>query len=221
MTLPPPSPDIRPELAHCNTMRFQLASAGAGSIPALVASWNETPHLRHGVVVTFGIMLWYVDNTDRSLPPEARVIARRFLLRSAVAEERWLRQAFVEAADWSNDPTYLPLVLQIDPLNATARKLEGELVVIAAGDLFRRLCEQWEAMGSEAWVTDAGLQRSAALALGTAGNALSEDEVRTARAALTALTVNLGAARGRGMRTEGYDVMKCGIEALSGRLGAN
>lgn len=221
MTSLPPTSGVRPELAHCNTARFKLASAGAGSIPALVASWTETPHLRHGVAVTFGIMLWYMDNTHRELTPADRVIARRFLLRSAVAEERWLRQAFVEAADWTNDPTYLPLVLLIDPLTPTARKLEGELVVIPATDLFRRLCEQWEAMGAEAWVTDAGLQRSAALALGTAGNAISEEEVRTARAALTALLVNLGAARGRGMRNEGYDVMKCGIEALSARLNAN
>ncbi|MBW8772244.1 MAG: hypothetical protein JF590_02960 [Gemmatimonadetes bacterium] len=221
MTLTPPTPEVRPELAHCNTMRFKLASAGAGSIPALVACWNETPHLRHGVVVTFGIMLWYMDNTDRTLTPEDRVIARRFLLRSAVAEERWLRQAFVEAADWTNDPTYLPLVLGIDPLTPTARKLEGELVVISSGDLFRRLCEQWDAMGAEAWVTDGGLQRSAALALGTAGNALSEDEMRTARAALTALVVNLAAAKGRGVRAEGYEVMKCGVETLSARLGVN
>ena len=208
---------MRPELAHCNTMRFQLASAGAPSIPALMSCWEKTPHLRHGVTITFGIMLWYVDNTGRALSPADRVIARRHLLRSAVAEEKWLRQAFVEAADWANDPTYLPLVLQIDPSTATARKLEGELVVIPSGDLFRKLCEQWQAMGEEGWVTDEGLQRSAALALGTAGNALHE-EPRTARAALTALTGNLGAARGRGVRTEGYEVMKCGIEALGARM---
>jgi len=182
-----------------------------------MSCWEKTPHLRHGVTITFGIMLWYVDNTGRALSPADRVIARRHLLRSAVAEEKWLRQAFVEAADWANDPTYLPLVLQIDPSTATARKLEGELVVIPSGDLFRKLCEQWQAMGEEGWVTDEGLQRSAALALGTAGNALHE-EPRTARAALTALTGNLGAARGRGVRTEGYEVMKCGIEALGARM---
>jgi hypothetical protein len=199
-------------------MRFKLASAGGASIPALVACWDETPHLRHGVTITFGIMLWYVDNTGRAFSAADRQTARRHLLRSAVAEEKWLRQAFVEAADWTNDPTWIPLVRQIAPASATARKLDGELVVIRTADLMRLLVEQWEAMGAEGWVTDDGLRRSAALALGTAGNALHEEEGRTARAALTALSVNLGAARGRGMRSEAYDLMRGAIDSLGARL---
>lgn len=209
---------MRPELAHCNTTRFHLAAAGARSIPTLVASWAEMPHLRHGVTITFGMMLWYVDNTGRALSPADRMIARRHLLRSAAAEERWLRQAFVEAADWTNDPTWSPLVRRIDPNSATRRKLEGELVVIRPSELMRLIHEQWVAMGEEGWVPDEGLRRNGTLALGTAGAALAQQELRTARAALTAFSVNLGAARGRGVRMEGFEVMQGGTEALASRL---
>ena len=209
---------VRPEIGHCNATRFHLATAGASAIPLLVASWNETPHLRHGVTITFGIMLWYVDNTGRALSPGDRVIARRHLLRSAAAEERWLRQAFVEAADWTNDPTWSPLVRRIDPNSTARRKLEGELVVIRPSELMRLLHEQWVAMGEEGWVSDEGLRQNGALALGTAGAALDQQELRTARAALTALSVNLGAARGRGVRMEGFEMMQGGIEALTSRL---
>jgi hypothetical protein len=210
-----------PELAHSNTTRFELASAGGDSIPALVASWEATPALRGGIVITFGIMLWYMDNTNRVLSPGDRVVARRHLLRSSVAEEKWLRQAFVEAADWTNDPTWAPLVRQIAPDSVTTRKLEGELIVIRKVDLMRLVQEQWDAMGEEGWVSDDGLKRSAALALGSAGTALGEEDLRTARASLTALGVNLGAARGRGMRSEGYEVMRAAIDSLSARLSAN
>jgi hypothetical protein len=210
-----------PELAHSNTTRFEVASAGGGSIPALVASWEATPALRSGVTITFGIMLWYVDNTGRALSSTDRVTVRRHLLRSAVAEEKWLRQAFVEAADWTNDPTWVPLVRQIAPESATTRKLEGELVVIRSTELLRLTREQWEAMSEEGWVTDDGLKRSATLALGTAGTGPGDEERRTARAALTALGVNLGAARGRGLRGEAYEVMRGAIDSLATRLSAN
>jgi hypothetical protein len=210
-----------PELAHSNTTRFEIASAGGTSIPALVASWETTPALRSGIVITFGIMLWYMDNTNRVLSPSDRGVARRHLLRSAVAEEKWLRQAFVEAADWTNDPTWAPLVRQIAPDSVTTRKLEGELVVIRKEDLMRLVHEQWDAMGEEGWVSDDGLKRSAALALGSAGTALGAEDLRTARAALTALGVNLSAARGRGIRSEAYDVMQAAIDSLSVRLSAN
>ena len=56
------------------------------------------------------------------------------------------------------------------------------------------------------------------MALGTAGAALAQQELRTARAALTAFSVNLGAARGRGVRMEGFEVMQGGTEALASRL---
>jgi hypothetical protein len=166
-------------------------------------------------------MLWYVDNTGRPLSPADRVTVRRHLLRSAVAEEKWLRQAFVEAADWTNDPTWAPLVRRIAPDSVTTRKLEGELIVIRKVDLMRLVHEQWDAMGEEGWVSDDGLKRSAALALGSAGTALGEEDLRTARAALTALGVNLSAARGRGLRSEAYEVMQGAIDALSTRLTAN
>src|SRR5258705_10548734 len=152
---------VHHELAHSNAARFKLASAGGVSIPALVKCWVETPHLRHGVTITFGIMLWYVDNTGRALSPTHRVIVRRHLLRSAIAEEKWLRQAFVEAADWTNDPTWAPLVRQIAPDSVTARKLEGESVGIPAAGLMRLAHEQWDAMGEEGGGRDDGRKRSA------------------------------------------------------------
>jgi hypothetical protein len=216
--LGPRSLVVRPEIGHCNTTRFRLASAGAAALPALVESWEATPSLRHGVAVTFGIMLWYSENTERHLVQADRVVARRHLLRCAVAEEKWLRHAFVEAVDWTNDPSYLALVMRIGPTTATAHKLEGALVTIARPELLRVAGEQWEAMGAEGWVEDAGLQRSVQLALSTIRHALSENDPRTARAALTTLGVNLSAARGRGLRAEAHETMATLLADLGTRV---
>lgn len=209
---------MRPEIGHCNTMRFNIASTGDSAVPALLESWETTPSLRNGVVITFGIMLWYVENTGRTLETAGRVIARRHLLRSAVAEESWLRAAFVEAADWTNDPTYLPLIRATESATVTLRKLEEELFRMTSGALVHALSEQWEAMCAEGWVIDEGLRRSAVLALGSARSALAEQDARTARAVLTALGGNLGAARGRGVRAEGHDLMRGGLEAAAARV---
>lgn len=209
---------VQPEIGHCDTTRFKLASAGPDALPVLAASWESTPSLRAGVAVTFGMMLWYSDSIARPLGHAERVVARRHLLRCAVAEEAWLRTAFVEAAEWTHDPTYLPWVRTMQPSAATLRKLELELVHIDPAELTQALLEQWEAMCAEGWVADDGLRRSALLAFGSARSALAEQDGRTARAVLAALSANLGAARGRGLRLEGYELMRSGLDAVTARF---
>ena len=209
---------LRPEIAHCHAARYRVASAGAPSVPELVAGWETTPTLRAGIIVTFGILLWYAENTGAPLSRGDRVLARRHLIRGAGAEEAWIRQGFVEAAEWTHDPIWIPLVRRLDPKTPVAGRLEAEHRARSAGELVAALEELWEALCGEAWVADAGLCRSTQLGFSTAQAAIERRDGRTARAALAAMGVNIGAARGRGVRAEAYDLLKSGIAAIETAL---
>lgn len=209
---------LRPEIAHDHAARYRMASAGALSVPELVAGWDTTPTLRAGIIVTFGILLWYAENAGTPLSRADRVLARRHLIRGAGAEEAWIRQGFIEAAEWTHDPIWIPLVRRVDPASLVGRRLDAEHRVRTAGELVSALEELWEALCAEGWVTDPGLCRSTQLGFSTAQAAVERLDGRTARAALAAMSVNVGAARGRGVRSESYDLLKSGIAVIEAAL---
>ena len=156
-----------------------------------------------------------------SIDPEPmaadRLLARQHLLSAAVSSEPSIRTAFVAAAEGRRDPVFLPLVRTLAPDSHAVLVLERELATWPSADLLESLVELWEAMCAEQWVTDHGLCRSIKLAFATARMALGEREHRTLRAALSALLVNIGAARGRGVRPESYQMMKLGVETILAR----
>ena len=209
---------LRPEIAHCHAARYRIASAGAVSVPELVEGWHVTPTLRAGIIVTFGILLWYAENAGTPLARADRVMARRHLIRGAGAEEAWIRQGFIEAAEWTHDPVWIPLVRWVDPMSAVARRLEGEHRVRSAAEHLAALEELWTALCEEGWVVDAGLCRSTQLGFQTAQLAVERSDHRTARAVLAAMGVNVSGARGRGVRSEAYDLFKSGIQATEEAL---
>jgi hypothetical protein len=147
-----------------------------------------------------------------------RVEARRALLRDAISVDEGVRAEFVAAADRSGDPSYLPLVLRIDPEGPAVRRLQVALGAFTTAQLVDALAEQWDAMCAERWIADEGLTRSAHCAISTARIALAESEPRTVRVVLTALGVNTGSARGRGVRPEAYEMVKALLDAVDGRL---
>ncbi len=201
-------------VAICATTRVQLASAGDTGVPLLLAAWEGQPSVRHGVIVTFGMMLWYADSTERPLAAPHRHLARRHLLRAAAAEESWLRQAFLEAAEWTHDPTYLPLVRQVDPKSPVIAKLERHRDLTLPGELLASLREQFDVAREEGWFSDDGLVRSLRTSFQTAAASYADLDVRGARAALTAAQVNLGQARGRGVVAEAWLLLSEGITML-------
>ena len=209
---------LRPEIAHDHAARYRVAATGAAAVPDLVAGWEATPTLRAGIIVTFGILLWYAENAGAPLSREDRVMARRHLIRGAGAEEAWIRQGFIEAAEWTHDPMWIPLVRRIDPASPVIGRLVADHRVRTAGELGAALAELWEALCGEGWVADAGLCRSTQLGFTTAQAAIGRKDGRTARAALAAMGVNLGAARGRGIRGESYDLLKSGVAAVEAAL---
>jgi hypothetical protein len=210
---------LRPEIAHCHATRYRIASSGAVAVPELVDGWHATPTLRSGIIVTFGILLWYAENAGTALSREDRVMARRHLIRGAGAEEAWIRQGFIEAAEWTHDPVWIPLVRRVDPASPVARRLEGEHRVRSAAELLMALEELWAALCEEGWVVDAGLCRSTQLGFQTAQLAIDRSDHRTTRAVLAAMGVNVSGARGRGVRAEAHELFKSGIQAVEGALG--
>ena len=146
-----------------------------------------------------------------------RLLARRHLLVAAASGDAVQVAAFLVAAEARRDPTFLPLVRTLGPDSAAVTVLERELATWPSADLLDALLEQWEAMCGAGWVTDESLCRSVKLAFATSRLAIAEGEIRTLRAALSALIVNVGAARGRGVRTEAYQVMKLGVETILAR----
>ena len=209
---------LRPEIAHDHAARYRMAATGSAAVPDLIEGWHATPTLRAGILVTFGILLWYAENAGAPLSREDRVLARRHLIRGAAAEEGWIRQGFIEAAEWTHDPIWIPLVRRVDPRSPVARRLEGEHRVRSAEELVVALEELWEALCGEGWVADAGLCRSTQLGFSTARAAIARRDGRTARAALAAMGVNVGAARGRGVRAEAHELFKAGIAAVEAAL---
>lgn len=209
---------LRPEIAHCHTTRYRIASAGAVSVPHLVEGWHTTPTLRSGIIVTFGILLWYAENAGAPLAREDRVMARRHLIRGAGAEEAWIRQGFIEAAEWTHDPVWVPLVRRVDPTSAVAGRLDGEHRVRSAAEHLAALEELWAALCEEGWVVDAGLCRSTQLGFQTAHLAVARSDRRTARAVLAAMGGNVSGARGRGVRAEAHELFKSGIQATEAAL---
>ncbi|HWA40397.1 MAG TPA: hypothetical protein VG712_02235, partial [Gemmatimonadales bacterium] len=123
------------------------------------------------------------------------------------------------AAEWTHDPVWIPLVRRVDPTSPVARRLEGEHRVRSAVEHLVALEELWAALCEEGWVADAGLCRSAQLGFQTGHLAIRRSDPRTARAVLAAMGVNVGAARGRGVRAEAYDLVKAGIQAVEEALG--
>lgn len=161
---------------------------------------------------------WSRHSAPLPLDQFNRVEARRALLRDAVSDDQGVRAEFVAAADRSGDPSYLPLVRRIDPEGRAVRRLQIALDAFTTAQLVDVLAEQWDAMCAEQWIVDEGLTRSAHCALSTARIALGEGEPRTVRVVLTALGVNTGSARGRGVRSEAHEMVKSLLEALDGRL---
>lgn len=147
-----------------------------------------------------------------------RILARQHLLEAAVSPEPAIQAAFVAAAEGRRDPTFLALVRGIAPDSHAVQVLERELATWPSADLIEGLVEQWEAMCGARWVTDESLCRSIKLAFATSRMALNEGEPRTLRAALSALLVNVGAARGRGVRAEAYQIMRSGVETILARV---
>ena len=205
-------------VAICAATRVQLASAGDAGVPPLLHTWEAQPSVRHGVIVTFGMMLWYADSASRPLSAEHRILARRHLLRAAVAEESWHRQAFLEAAEWTHDSTYHPLVSAIEPRAPVAEKLARQKQLTPLTDLLAALREQYDGALLEGWVPDEGLARSVRSSFTSAAAALATHDHRAARAALTAAKLNLGLARGKGVRQEGCTLLSDGICTILGRL---
>ncbi|HET7040382.1 MAG TPA: hypothetical protein VFI13_00085 [Gemmatimonadales bacterium] len=150
-------------------------------------------------------------------PADDRLLARRHLLAAAASGDAGQVQAFVTAAEGRRDPTFLPLVRLLAPDATAIGVLSRELVTWPSADLLEGLVEQWEAMCAEQWVTDHGLCRSVQLAFATGRLALAEGEGKTLRAALSALLVNVGGARGRGVRPEAYQVIKLGVDTILAR----
>ena len=146
-----------------------------------------------------------------------RLLARQHLLATAASPEPAVQAAFVVAAEARRDPTFLPLVRALAPDASAVAVLERELATWPSADLLEALLEQWEAMCGAGWVTDESLCRSVKLAFATSRLAIAEGEIRTLRAALSALIVNVGAARGRGVRAEAYQAMKLGVETILAR----
>jgi len=201
-------------VAICASTRVRLASSGNAAVPLLLKAWEGQPSVRHGVIVTLGMMLWYADSTARPLAPEHRALARRHLLRAAVAEESWLREAFVEAAEWTHDPTYIPLVQEIDRTGPAARKLLRQGDQLLPSELLASLREQFDVAVEEGWVTDGGLTRSVRSSFTTAAAAYALHDHRAARAALTAAQVNLGQGRGTSVRPEAWSLLSEGIALI-------
>ena len=205
-------------VAISDSTRVMIAAAGDGGIATLLRAWEAHPSVRHGVIVTFGMMLWYADSAGRPLTADHRILVRRHLLRAAVAEESWHRQAFLEAAEWSHDASYLPLVRGIDPRASAVEKLAHHEKLTPAGDLLGALREQFEVAGLEGWLPDDGLARSIRTSFTSAAAAFAVRDHRAARAALTAAQVNLRLARGKGVRLEAWSLLSDGIGAILGRI---
>lgn len=205
-------------IAISDSTRVMIAAAGDAAIGALLDAWDAQPTVRHGIIVTFGMMLWYADSAGRPLTDAHRTLVRRHLLRAAVAEESWHRQAFLEAAEWTHDASYLPLVRGIDPRAAAAGKLLNHEQLTPAADLLAALREHLEVLGLEGWLSDEGLARSIRTSFTSAAAAFAGRDHRAARAALTAAQVNLRLARGNGIRIEGWSLLSDGIGAILGRI---
>jgi hypothetical protein len=205
-------------VAICASTRMQVAASGATGIAALLRAWEGQPTVRHGVIVTFGMMLWYADSAGRPLSPEHRTLVRRHLLRASVAEESWLRQAFLEAAEWTHDATYLPLVRGIDPRSSAVAKLENHLLITPAAELHLALREQFDVAHLEGWLPDEGLARSVRTSFTSAAAAFASRDHRAVRAALTAAQLNLRQARGTGVRVEAWTLLSEGIGAILARI---
>lgn len=205
-------------IAISDSSRVMIAAAGDAGIATLLRAWDDQPSVRHGIIVTFGMLLWYADSAGRPLTPENRALVRRHLLRAAVAEESWHRSAFLEAAEWTHDASYLPLVRGIDPRAAAVAKLVHHEQLTPAADLLAALREQLEVAVLEGWIPDEGLARSVRTSFTSAGAAFAARDHRAARAALTAAQVNLRLARGKGARLEAWSMLSDGIGAILGRI---
>jgi hypothetical protein len=205
-------------VATSDSARVMIAAAGDAAIGSLLHAWEVQPSVRHGIIVTFGMMLWYADSAERPLTPENRALIRRHLLRAAVAEESWHRLAFLEAAEWTHDASYLPLVRGIDPRAVAVGKLLHHEALTPAADLLVALREQFEVAGLEGWLPDEGLARSIRTSFTTATAAFATRDHRAVRAALTAAQVNLRLARGKGVRLEAWSLLSEGIGSILGRI---
>lgn len=146
------------------------------------------------------------------------LLARQHLLSAAGSPELALQAAFVQAAEGRRDPAFLPLVRSLYPESHAVKSLELEQKRSTSMELLDGVIALWDAMCAERWVDDHGLCRSIRVSFASARAALAEDDPRTLRAALSALVVNVGAARGRGVRAEGYLVVKGTVDAILGRL---
>ena len=201
-----------------DSARVMIAAAGDAAIASLLRAWEAQPSVRHGVIVTFGMMLWYADSAGRPLSAENRTLIRRHLLRAAVAGESWHRQAFLDAAEWTHDASYLPLVRGIDPRAAAVGKLLHHEQLTPAADLLAALREQFEVAGLEGWLPDEGLARSVRTSFTSAAAAFGARDHRAVRAALTAAQVNLRLARGKGVRLEAWSLLSEGIGSILARI---
>lgn len=146
------------------------------------------------------------------------LLARQHLLSAAGSPELALQAAFVVAAEGRRDPTFLPLVRSLAPESHALKTLEIELKRSTSMELLDGIIALWDAMCAEEWVSDPGLCRSIRVSFSSARAALAENDARTLRAALSALVVNVGAARGRGVRAEGHLLVKGAADAILGRL---
>lgn len=149
---------------------------------------------------------------------DAGLLARQHLLTAAGSPELALQAAFVSAAEGRRDPTFLPLVRSLLPESHAVKVLELEQKRSTSAELLDGIIALWDAMCAELWVSDHGLCRSIRLSFSSARAAIAENDPRTLRAALSALLVNVGAARGRGVRPESYLLVKGTVDAILSRL---
>lgn len=164
----------------------------------------------------------FTTDPDPVVTPEPAgddaLLARQHLLSAAGSPELALQSAFVTAAEGRRDPTFLPLVRSLYPESHAVKSLELEQKRSTSSELLEGIIALWDAMCAEEWVSDPGLCRSIRVSFSSARAALAENDPRTLRAALSALLVNVGAARGRGVRAEGYLLVKGTVDAILGRL---
>lgn len=220
-------------VAHSNGARFQVAAAGDAGIDDLVTTWNAAPSIRAGIATTLGLIIGYADSTGRPITSSHRATVRQYLLLAATDSAPWVRAAFVDGAEASGDPSYLP-VLQYLAAHDTAA-IDGDRYVAreastaathltvrlsskTAAALIQALSEQVMALCSAGWASPSGVCESFEAKVRAAQAALGRSQPDVTIQALHALQDEADAQRDKHLTETGYALVSGNITSLLGRL---
>lgn len=223
----------RQGIAITNGAVFRVAMAGDAGIGPLLSTWAENEALRPAVVRTLGEMRYYADSTGRALSAQTRASIDDYILRSSIATAPWLRHAFLDAAESTGDPVYLPIVADLAANDPAA--IDGlRYVASDAGALAARLEQRREGAAPQAllrslqaggasacrldWIRGDGICNSLRVKLDGAADALARGQPQVASSTLRAFLAELSAQRGTSIDERAYLLLSGNAEYLITRL---